>query len=33
MGWSIAKKDDGSDFSDRMKELRDAVLGASNVPL
>jgi hypothetical protein len=33
MGWSVAKKDDGSEFSDRMKELRDAVLGNDHVPV
>lgn len=33
MGWSLAKKDDSGEFTDRMKELRDAVLGMDNVPL
>ena len=30
MGWSLTKKDDGSDFSDRMKELSEMVIGPGN---
>jgi len=30
MGWSLVKKDDGMEFSDRMKELSEMVIGPPN---
>jgi hypothetical protein len=30
MGWSLVKKDDGTEFSDRMKELAEMVIGPVN---
>jgi hypothetical protein len=30
MGWGLVKKDDGTEFTDRMKELSEMVLGSPN---
>lgn len=30
MGWSLVKRDDGTDFTDRMKELAEMVIGPRN---